>query len=46
MELTRADLKAAVRYEYNMSELVDSVCEDEAIFVQGGYEITLEDILR
>lgn len=44
MELTRADLKAAVRYECNMSDLLDSVCEDEAVLVQSGYEITLEDI--
>lgn len=44
MEITRADLKAAVRYECNMSDLLDSVCEDEGVLVQGGYEITLEDI--
>lgn len=44
MELTRSELKAAVRYECNMSDLMEAFDDDEDIFVQGGYEITLEDI--
>ncbi len=44
MDLTRAELKAAVRYECNMSDLMVAADEDEDIFVLGGYEITLEDI--